>query len=227
MGRPVEGINKQGGCRGRSRGAEGGALPEHGPVGAPAVRDREEMITASRRPRSRATSSDSTPRPLAGGEDGGEVRGPERPGLSSAAIAGGWIPHKAVRVWVRRRVVLRAWRSPARSSICLGHRRHRQRRYAEGLGRRHPTTTSSRRPTRRAPPPRRAVPALAPAAAPRRRLLRQDPRRSGAAVGAGQVRGARAQYRSPRRRPASHRGRSSAASAMRRGSAPRPGRPAT
>ena len=59
-------------------------------------------------------------------------------------------------------------------------------------------------------------------AAPRRRL----PRRAGAALGAGQVRGPRAQYRWPRRRQASHRDRSSAASAMRRGSAPRPGRPA-
>ena len=42
------------------------------------------MITASRRPRSRATSSDSKPRPrrrglVAGGEDGRQVSRPERP----------------------------------------------------------------------------------------------------------------------------------------------------
>ena len=53
-------------------------------------------ITASTRPRSRATSSDSTPRPrrrgrwqVAGGEHGRQVRGPERPRLAPPSISGG------------------------------------------------------------------------------------------------------------------------------------------
>ena len=50
---------------------------------------RSPAITASRRPRSRATGSDSTPRPVAGGEDGGQVRRPEPPRLPAAALAGG------------------------------------------------------------------------------------------------------------------------------------------
>ena len=50
---------------------------------------RSPAITASRWPRSRATSSDSIPRPVAGGEDGREVCRPERPRRSPASIAGG------------------------------------------------------------------------------------------------------------------------------------------
>ena len=50
---------------------------------------RSPAITASRRPRSRATWSDSTPRPVAGGEDGGQVRRPEPPRRPAAAGAGG------------------------------------------------------------------------------------------------------------------------------------------
>ena len=50
---------------------------------------RSPAITASSRPRARATSSAATPRPLAGGEDGGQVRRPEGARLAPAALTGG------------------------------------------------------------------------------------------------------------------------------------------
>ena len=107
---------------------------------------RSPAITASSRPRSRATSSDSPPRPVAGGEDGGQVCRSNacacpRPRLPGSPPVAGEDPGR----WVPGRAQLSGKAGPE------ARRGHRGRGVRRGSAmKRSPSITASRRPRSRA-----------------------------------------------------------------------------